>query len=284
MLDPIRDWDDAFANMAHIPGSDRLPDQWTQAAAAYRASGVRIDQGIAYGDAAPARLDLIWPDGPPLGLAVFVHGGYWMQTDRQTWTHLAAGAVARGWAVCLPGYTLAPDISIAGITQQIGAAIACAAGMVAGPLRLAGHSAGGHLVTRMICDDTPLPRAVLDRIAGVVSISGVHDLRALCHTRMNATLKLDQLTAQAESPVLHRPARTVPLTCWVGGGERPEFIRQSRLLAAIWDGLDLPTDCILDGNHDHFSVLDGLCTPDSALVRRWLTDDTAPTDTRKDTA
>ena len=37
-------------------------------------------------------LDL--PEGAPRGLAIFVHGGYWMAFGRESWSHLAAGALA----------------------------------------------------------------------------------------------------------------------------------------------------------------------------------------------
>jgi acetyl esterase/lipase len=52
---------------------------------------------------------------------VFVHGGYWLRFGRGDWSHLAAGPVARGWAVALPSYTLAPAARIAAITAEIGA-------------------------------------------------------------------------------------------------------------------------------------------------------------------
>ena len=69
--------------------------------------------------------------------------------------------------------------------------VAFAAGRIAGPVRLAGHSAGGHLVTRMICRDSPLEPVLQGRLEQVVSISGLHDLRPLMKTAMNATLRLD---------------------------------------------------------------------------------------------
>ncbi|MCR9123979.1 MAG: alpha/beta hydrolase [Phyllobacteriaceae bacterium] len=266
----MTDWDDAFANMAHVPGSGELPERWANDAAAYRASGVKVETDIAYGDAPRERLDIVWPDAAPEGLAVFVHGGYWMRLSKAHWTHYAEGARARGWAVALPSYTLTPDIRIAGITAQIGRALTVAAERVAGPIRLSGHSAGGHLVTRMVCDDTPLPPDVLARIEHTLSISGLHDLRPLMKTAMNDTLRLDAAEADAESAVLHRPAGTPHVTAWVGGGERPEFIRQARILAAVWEGLDAQTACLVDGDHNHFTVIEGLRTPDSAITRMFV--------------
>ena len=107
---------------------------------------------------------------------VFVHGGYWLRFDRSFWSHLAKGSVDSGYAVAMPSYTLCPDIRIAGITQEIGRAIEHAAGAVDGPLYLTGHSAGGHLVSRMVCADSPLSEATRSRLRNVVSISGVHDV------------------------------------------------------------------------------------------------------------
>ena len=67
MLAPAQDWDEAFATMAHIPGSAALPGIWADKAAAYRASGVRLDEGIAYGPHPREVFDLVWPDQPRAG-------------------------------------------------------------------------------------------------------------------------------------------------------------------------------------------------------------------------
>lgn len=274
MRRPLKDWDDAFANMAHIPGSEALPKTWQQDAASYRASPVAVETDIPYGDHPRERFDLVRPDGPPKGLVVFVHGGYWMQLDKTSWTHFAEGARAQGWAVCLPSYPLAPESPISRMTTSIARAIETAAAMIAGPIRLSGHSAGGHLVTRMVCHDTPLSAKVQRRVQHVMSISGVHDLRPLLHTKMNDTLGLDPVAAERESPVLAVPAAGAQVTCWVGGGERPEFIRQSRLLAMIWDGLDCRAQCHIDQQHNHFSVIDGLQDRNSDIIHCLLTGQT----------
>jgi arylformamidase len=269
----ITDWDDAYANFPNIPSSERWPQAWADAARAYReerrAAG-RVELGLAYGEGERNRYDLFLPDGEPLGLVVFVHGGYWMRFDRDLWSNLARGAVLRGHAVALPSYTLCPQIRIAGIVDEIGRAVEAAAHHISGPIRLAGHSAGGHLATRMVATTSPLPEAVAARIVNTLSISGVHDLRPLMSTALNETLRLDAAEAQAQSPALLAPRAGTRLTCWVGGGERAEFIRQNALLANVWTGLGAATCCIEEADRHHFNVVDGLSDPDAPITRALL--------------
>jgi arylformamidase len=271
----IADWDDAYANGANIAGSDRWPAAWAEPAQAFRdavsAEGrARLD--IAYGDSLRNRLDLFLPTTKPRGLVVFVHGGYWKAFDKSFWSHLAAGAIGHGYAVAMPSYTLCPEIRIAGIVREVGAAIGKAAAMVEGPLMLTGHSAGGHLVSRMASATTPLTPEVAKRIRHVVSISGVHDLRPIIRTGMNASLAIDEAEAQAESPVLLRPMDNAHVACWVGGGERAEFLRQSALLANIWTGLGAATSSVVEPDRHHFNIVDGLADPDHPLTRTLIAD------------
>jgi len=266
----ISDWDDAYTNGGHIVGSDRYPEEWTEQANRFRdelsaAGRARLD--IAYGERPRNRLDLFLPQGTPAGLVVFIHGGYWKAFDKDYWSHLARGAVESGHAVAMPSYTLCPDARIADIVREVGAAINTAAELVAGPLRLTGHSAGGHLASRMVSIDTPLSPAVQARVRNVVSISGVHDLRPMMATAMNATLRIDEAEALAESPALLRPMAGARITCWVGGAERGEFLRQNALLANIWTGLGASTAAVVEPDRHHFSVIEGLGDASHALTR-----------------
>ncbi|MHA1529304.1 MAG: alpha/beta hydrolase [Alphaproteobacteria bacterium] len=267
------DWDDAYNNRSHIADAEDYPPRWERQAAALRermAADGRARPDIAYGATPRERFDLFLPQGVAQGLVIFVHGGYWRAFGKSDWSHLANGALARGWAVAMPGYTLCPQIRISGITRQIGASIAAAARELGGPIRLAGHSAGGHLVTRMLCQDAPLPDAVAARIVSVISISGVHDLRPLINTAINEELKLDRTEAAAESPALLAPRPGVPVTCWAGAAERPEFRRQNALLANIWTGFGVATRALLEPDRHHFNIIDGLCEPDSPLTEALL--------------
>lgn len=273
-LHRIVDWDDAYSNSAYIPGGDTYPAQWAERAAAFRAEiagAGRAELDLPYGEGERERYDLFRPEGEVKGTVVFVHGGYWMAFDKGRWSHLAAGPLARGWAVALPSYTLCPENRIAGITRQVARAVEAIAAAEAGPLRLTGHSAGGHLVSRLACADAPLSEAVRERVGHIVSISGLHDLRPLLNTGMNATLRLDEAEAAAESPALLRPRLGIGITCWVGADERPEFVRQTELLANIWLGLGAATGLRLAERRHHFDVIDDLADAGSELVETLLT-------------
>lgn len=259
------DWDDAYNNMGHVAGSEALPGLWSDAAAKYRKT-MRVDTDIPYGDGARHLFDLVWPDNTPKGLVVFVHGGFWMRLSKDYWTHYAEGARANGWAVAFPSYTLAPEARLSTMTKEIATTITKASERVAGPIRLVGHSAGGHLVTRQISATSPLPEAVLGRIDHTIPISGLHDLRPLMRTKMNEVLRIDEAEALAESVALLRPRNEARVTAWVGGGERPEFIRQSKLLDMMWSGLGADTGLEIEGGHNHFTVLEALREADSALT------------------
>jgi acetyl esterase/lipase len=262
-------WDDAYSNSAHIPEGSRYPAKWAADAAAFRAAlktGWQVELDRPYGSRLRERFDLFLPDATPKGALVFVHGGYWMAFDKSSWSHLAAGALARGWAVAMPSYTLCPDVRISEITGEIAQAVAAIAERIPGDLVLSGHSAGGHLVSRLACADRPLPAAVAARVRHTVSISGVHDLRPLLKTTMNTTLRLNGAEASRESPALLMPTPGARVTCWVGSRERPEFIRQNALLANIWTGLGARIAERQAKDRHHFDIIEDLTDPGSSLV------------------
>lgn len=253
------DMDREYANGAFIPGSAALPALWATKAAAFRSGLAARATTHDYGPTDRQRFDLFLPDRPPRGLMVFVHGGYWLEFGRESWSHLAAGALARGWAVAMPSYTLAPTARISQITAEVAAAVRAAAALVAGPVVVTGHSAGGHLAARMGCADQQVT------VARVVPISPLADLEPLMATAMSADLRLDASEVAQESPRNHALRAGVQAHVWVGGQERPAFLWQARTLSEAWA-------CgwtVAPGLH-HFNVIDGFESPDSALMAACL--------------
>ncbi len=258
----ITDWTDAYENGAYIPDAETFVPKWKAKAAAFCVQ--HPPKQIKYGNHPRQIIDLFQPENPK-GLVVFVHGGYWRSMDRPLWSHLARGPLEQGWAVAIPGYILCPETNIANITTQIATAIDTVANMINGPIHLTGHSAGGHLVSRMGCKDVALNCA--ERLGNIVSISGVHDLRPLINTTMNDDFGLTCDTAIEESPVFKTPRDNIRLTCWVGANERPEFRRQNQLLANIWTSCGIETSAVEAQNHNHFTVIEGLEAQSDLLAR-----------------
>lgn len=258
------DMNDAYAVGAHIDGADAFPERWASAAAKWREHAVsRLD--LSYGSDERQKLDLFLPEAKPKGLAMFIHGGYWRAFGRKDWSHLAAGCVARGWAVAVPSYQLAPNARISAITQDIAAALELAAGIVAGPIVVTGHSAGGHLSARMACEGVGLEDDVQRRIVRVAPISPLSDMRPLVGLDMNDDLQLDQAEAEAESVILCTPVAGVSVDVWVGADERPVFLDQAKWLAEAWDaGLHIEA-----GKH-HFDVIDAMSDPKNAMITSLL--------------
>ena len=266
------DWDDAFEISGHIPGAQGLPDIWAADAAAFRAAWSAkglMQHDITYGPAARHLYDLFQPEGESAGLFIFIHGGYWRRFDKSYWSHLAEGALRAGWTVAMPSYVLAPEARISEITEAMASAVTTAAETTPGPIRIAGHSAGGHLASRMMCADV-LPAATARRLARVVSISGLHDLAPLCLIQLNDILRLTEAEARAESPAALPPLSSAAFTAWVGAQERPEFLRQTRLIEEAWTRHGIDAGAVYDTGHDHFTVIEALRRPDSPLMQAIL--------------
>lgn len=256
MTDLSRD----YQNSAFIPDGDAYYPRWQAEAAAFRAHlGERAVLNLPYGSSARQAFDLFLPEAHPKGLLVFVHGGYWLACGREDYSHLAAGALARGWACAMPSYTLAPEGRIAAMTQEVAQAVRAAAARISGPVVVTGHSAGGHLSARMGCADLDLP------VARVVPISPLADLAPLMQTDMNTDLHIDIPEAATESParLALRPGTSAHV--WVGGQERPAFLWHARTLSEAWT---CPWT-VAAGKH-HFDVIDALTDPDSGLMAACL--------------
>ncbi len=255
---PTLDPDRAYQNGAFIAGAEAFPPRWKAAAQAFRESlGARAELGLTYGPGERHRFDLFRPEGTADGLLVFVHGGYWRSFNRDMWSHLASGALARGWACAIPSYTLAPQARISEMTQEVAQAVTAASGLVAGPVVVTGHSAGGHLSARMGCADLDLPQ-----VRRVVPISLLSELEPLRQTAMNGDLQIDDDAAAQESPARLALREGCSAHVWVGGGERPAFLWHARTLSEAWG---CPWT-VAPGKH-HFDVIDDLADPASPLVQ-----------------
>ena len=261
-------WDRAYDNRGAVADADAWLAAWQTDGAAFRHShGSRMRQR-RYGAHPREFIDIIEPDAPAHATLVFIHGGYWRSLDAAENHQLAAGALACGLRVAFIEYPLCPDVSLESLCDSVIAAIGDIADATSGDLILAGHSAGGHLVTHAVTQHSGLPDTARARIKRVVSISGLHDLRPLAQTTdIGATLGLDMPRASALSPALSQPDFPGDLLCVVGADELAELKRQSHLLANIWTGLGVATQSHEMAGEHHFSIVEALRSPGTALTR-----------------
>jgi len=266
--DHIVDFDAAFDNVGAIKDAISYPAEWSARAEAFRGSmdvtQLRVD--IPYGDGARNRFDLFLPEHALLGTVVFVHGGYWKAFDKSYWSHLAAGPLCRGWAVAIPSYTLCPAARLSDIAREMASFLDHLATMLSGPIRLTGHSAGGQLIARSICDDSRIAASTLLRVDRIVPISGLYDLRPLLKTKMNDVLRLDQQEAEEESPLLLKPRKRTEVVCFVGELELAIFRNQNTLLPNLWSASGLQcAEHTVAGRH-HFNIIDQLGDSNSSIT------------------
>ncbi|MEP1613238.1 MAG: alpha/beta hydrolase [Roseobacter sp.] len=253
--------DDAYANGKYIADADQYPARWAAEAAVFcKNLGARASLGDSYGPSARQVFDFFASEADAAGTMIFVHGGYWLKFDRTYWSALAQGALARGWNVAMVEYDLCPAVRIDEITDQISRVVTQIAERSDLPISLSGHSAGGHLVARMLAPGVLHPD-VLKRVVGVAPISPVADLRPLLQTSMNDSFQMDMQMAISESPVLQPPPDT-PVKIWVGAGERPVFLEQADSLAKAWDVAQI----VVPEKH-HFDIIDMMKEAESDVIR-----------------
>jgi arylformamidase len=240
------DYETEYRPSTGVPDYLDILARWERDAAAWRAAApARL--GVAYGDTPRQAMDIFLPDGERL--AMFIHGGWWRMLDRASFSHMARGLNAHGIAVAVVSYDLCPEVSIAAIVEQVRRACL----FLGRPLTVIGHSAGGHLAATMA--------ATLNEVVGGYAISGAFDLLPLLNVSENVDWRLDEASARALSPI-HLPPPAV-FDAVVGERESSEFRRQSRALRDVWGAR---YEEIAGANH--FTVLDRLTDPGSAMVAR----------------
>ena len=261
--EPLLNLEAEYNNRALVPDHPAVMQGWRE-----RAEAARLDhppRQIAYGSGEREVMDL-FEAAPGAPVAVFLHGGYWQALGRDWFSGIAPSLMAHGVSLAIPSYDLAPAVRLGRILSQVRSAVEAVRDLSPTRARpvVFGHSAGGHMAACMLSEG---------RAGAAVAISGIFDLAPLIPTSLNDALGLDAREAAALSPVNwpvpngSTPGGTV-LDCLVGGDESAEFIRQSRMMADLWGGQGVQMRFEALEGLNHFTVLNPLFDPDSAMTRR----------------
>lgn len=265
-------WLDAqYNNRARIPEHAQIFKRWADSSAFAREhQSRRLD--LRYGDQAGETLDLFPAPQADAPVLVFVHGGYWRSLDKCDVSFIAPPLVAAGAMVVIPNYALCPAVTVESITLQMTHALAWVwrhaplYGGNPGRIVVAGHSAGGHLATMLLCCrwkevGADLPAQL---VCGALSISGLYDLEPLRHTKfLQPDLGLTPASVKRLSPAFFPRPRSTLYTV-AGRNESEEFLRQNQLIRDQWGPTSVPVCETVAGRH-HLDVLHDLADPDTRL-------------------
>jgi acetyl esterase/lipase len=142
---------------------------------------------------------------------VFVHGGAWVRGDRKQYPFLANRFAREGYVVVVPSYRLSPRFVHPAHIEDVASAVAWTfrnIGSYGGdPKRivLAGHSAGGHLVSLLATNPQWLMAHDLEpgRLRGVIGLSGVYDFTGIAGRASGLIFGRDPEQLREVSPRLH---------------------------------------------------------------------------------
>lgn len=254
--------DAAYNNGAAVANSADIVAGWKERSAARRASpGASLD--LVYGSRPREKFDY-FPGQQGGPLFVFIHGGYWQRREKESFACFATGPLAHGFNVAVPGYTLAPEVRLGTIVEEMRAVLthlgrhAEELGFDRHRIYVGGWSAGGHLTAMML--DHPL-------VKGGLAISGIYELEPMAHCFVNKALRLDENEIEEFSPIRHLRPGLAPVRLSAGAAELEGMKSQSRdyAEAAREAGLEAPL-AMLEG-HDHFTILSELEDPEGALTK-----------------
>ena len=273
---PVIDYENEYDNRARVPEHPEIFARWEAETKAYRAASPEAELGLRYGPSRRQTIDLFPANSRKLNddamapLAMFIHGGWWRSLDPSMFSQMAQGLNAHGVTVAVAGYDLCPQVTVATIIEQMRSACLCLWRRSRKRIFVYGHSAGGHLAACMVAQDWKAiaSDAPADLVPAAYAISGVFDLAPILQVTPNADIRLNEETARACSPLFWNVPQGRRFDAVVGALESGEFLRQSKTTTDDWrrQGVETRYEEIPDANH--FTVIDPLADPGSAMTKR----------------
>jgi acetyl esterase/lipase len=239
----------------------------------YRSSS-RIAKDIRYGDQPRRTLDVYWPPvGDRLPVLLFAYGGSWSWGDKSLYPLVGQRFSAHGFVVVVINYSLYPDAVFPAFVEDAAAAVAWTIQNIdtfhGDPARLfvAGHSAGGHILSLIALDDRYLAAHGLTRdvLRGVIAISAPTDLGALTrhlqiHPSIASAAGLQAIMGGAErmpqaDPSRHVRADAPPILLIHGVRDNLVPITIARDFASALKTAGAQAELLEYDRADHYSLL-----------------------------
>ena len=249
--------------------------RWLEQSELFRAkANGRLD--LTYGPRPRNKLDFFAPKGLPVGLVLYIHGGYWQRGDKSVYSFIAEPFVRRGYSVAVMNYQMCPDVRLTEIAPQARNAVkwlwhnADELDITWNNFNIMGHSAGGHLTAEMLFTDwtreaDDLPK---DLLHAALAVSGIYDFEPILFCSENEGLRMDDAEAKTAITIYRQPSVDVPHIVAFGLNEPTDMHRQSRSYAKTFADDFSELEVIAVDGADHFETVDVMVDEDSELFNR----------------
>jgi acetyl esterase/lipase len=276
----------ALALLAALGGGGRCGEAQT-----------RVERNVVYAvvNGVPLALDLYFPDRgtPPLPVAMYVHGGAWMQGDKSEGAGLTdvPELLGRGYLVVSVNYRLAPAARWPAQIEDVKAAVrflrASAERFGLDPERIGawGSSAGGHLVAMLGVADASAGfdgsggnTGVSSRVRAVADLFGPTDLTQPGVATSSAVLALlgpapTTAALAAASPVTYVTPDDPPFLILHGDQDTTVPLSQSVILHEALLAAGVPATLVVVRNAGHgFKPVGGNPQPSREELSRMIAD------------
>ncbi|XP_022160456.1 kynurenine formamidase isoform X2 [Myzus persicae] len=226
---------------------------------------------IRYGSGDQQLLD-VYEDGltSPGYTFVYIHGGYWQELNKDISAYCVEPLVNAGIRVVIPGYDLAPKVTLFDIVEEIHQLLSYLKNSLKYKnIWLGGHSAGAHLAASMIHPEVNENIGV----KGFILISGIFDLKPLLETSINKPLKntcleLSPLNNLYGLDFTHKTTQNcIKILVAYGESDSPAFHFQSKQFAKFLEKLGLDVTEKRINGVDHFDIVENLSNIDYSLTK-----------------
>ena len=251
--------------------------------AAAFAQDVVVDTNIVYYDGPefyPPRhiLDVYRLDeAKNLPVLIFIHGGGWTSGNKNFYGYLGNAFARLGFVTVIANYRLTDNspgrVVHPGHIQDVARAFAWTYANIADyggdpeKIFISGHSAGGHLVSLLAVDPRYLGEHDLspEYIAGVISLSGVYDVRGI------PTIFGDPEQRRDASPIFHvGDSPPPPFLVLYGENNLPGLGPQAVLFHEALVNLPSEAELMEFTGRTHGTMISRIGTPDDEVTETML--------------
>lgn len=218
----------------------------------------------------------------PSPLFVYIHGGYWQETDKSNACSIVAPLVDRGYRVAVVEYNNCPEVTLPQLLEQFTILLRWifdyAEKTLTTQISFAGHSAGAHLLAQLLHIPDLISEDRRRKVRALFFICGVYDLRELWQldpVNPNNIFGLNSESVKDVSPMLW--SWLTDSASWPGlhshvlsaENESVTFIEQSRAFAENLKLSGFDVTFKLFDEYDHFDIIEE-CFDDKSRITKYL--------------